>query len=131
MAGKQAKVLCNHHVHALLAYPQRSRYPGRNRATERCNWLTNAYLLASARLRLGSAAPQREGVGVRRATLDLDNVPRRRTSPVEKVPKHGAAHPENFLVARDIGLDSLARIKGHSQELGCYLVLIAAANGIG
>ena len=51
MAGKQAKVLCDHHVHALLAYASRSRYPVRNRATERCNWLTNVYLLSSVHLR--------------------------------------------------------------------------------
>jgi integrase len=31
MAGKQAKILFDHHVHALLAYAQASRYPGRNR----------------------------------------------------------------------------------------------------
>jgi integrase len=31
MAGKQANVLFDHHVHALLAYVQRSRYPIRNR----------------------------------------------------------------------------------------------------
>jgi integrase len=31
MAGKQAKVLFDHHVQALLAYVQRSRYPIRNR----------------------------------------------------------------------------------------------------
>ena len=31
MAGKQAKVLFDHHVQALLAYTQRSRYPVRNR----------------------------------------------------------------------------------------------------
>ena len=31
MAGKQAKVLFDHHVQALLAYAQRSRYPVRNR----------------------------------------------------------------------------------------------------
>jgi|SRR5665213_3404244 len=31
MAGKQAKVLFDHHVQALLAYAQRSRYPTRNR----------------------------------------------------------------------------------------------------
>jgi integrase len=30
MAGKQAKVLFDHHVQALLAYSQRSRYPVRN-----------------------------------------------------------------------------------------------------
>ena len=30
MAGKQAKVLFDHHVHALLAYSQASRYPVRN-----------------------------------------------------------------------------------------------------
>ena len=31
MAGKQAKVLFNHHVQALLAYATASRYPVRNR----------------------------------------------------------------------------------------------------
>jgi integrase len=31
MAGKQAKILFDHHVQALLAYVQRSRYPVRNR----------------------------------------------------------------------------------------------------
>jgi len=31
MAGKQAKILFDHHVHALLAYTQASRYPLRNR----------------------------------------------------------------------------------------------------
>ena len=31
MAGKQAKVLFDHHVHALLAYATASRYPVRNR----------------------------------------------------------------------------------------------------
>jgi len=31
MAGKQAKVLFDHHVQALLAYSQASRYPVRNR----------------------------------------------------------------------------------------------------
>ncbi len=31
MAGKQAKVLFDHHVHALLAYSHHSRYPVRNR----------------------------------------------------------------------------------------------------
>jgi integrase len=31
MAGKQAKVLFDHHIQALLAYTQRSRYPVRNR----------------------------------------------------------------------------------------------------
>lgn len=31
MAGKQAKVLFDHHVRALLAYSYRSRYPVRNR----------------------------------------------------------------------------------------------------
>jgi integrase len=31
MAGKQAKVLFDHHVHALLAYATGSRYPVRNR----------------------------------------------------------------------------------------------------
>jgi integrase len=31
MAGKQAKVLFNHHVQALLAYATGSRYPVRNR----------------------------------------------------------------------------------------------------
>ena len=31
MAGKQAKVLFDHHVQALLAYSHRSRYPVRNR----------------------------------------------------------------------------------------------------
>jgi integrase len=31
MAGKQAKVLVDHHVQALLAYSQASRYPARNR----------------------------------------------------------------------------------------------------
>ena len=31
MAGKQAKVLSDHHVQALLAYSQHSRYPVRNR----------------------------------------------------------------------------------------------------
>ena len=31
MAGKQAKVLFDHHVQALLAYSQRSRHPARNR----------------------------------------------------------------------------------------------------
>jgi hypothetical protein len=43
----QTKVLFDHHLQALLAYAQRSRYPVCNRATERCNWLTNVYLLAS------------------------------------------------------------------------------------
>src|ERR1039457_3542451 len=31
MAGKQAKILFDHHVQALLAYIQHSRYPPRNR----------------------------------------------------------------------------------------------------
>src|SRR5450830_25200 len=31
MAGKQAKVLFDHHVQALLAYAQHSRHPVRNR----------------------------------------------------------------------------------------------------
>src|ERR1019366_10376409 len=31
MAGKQAKILFDHHVQALLAYIQHSRYPIRNR----------------------------------------------------------------------------------------------------
>ncbi len=31
MAGKQAKILSDHHVQDLLAYSQRSRYPVRNR----------------------------------------------------------------------------------------------------
>src|SRR5476651_1321229 len=31
MAGKQAKILFDHHVQALLAYTQHSRYPVRNR----------------------------------------------------------------------------------------------------
>jgi integrase/recombinase XerD len=31
MAGKQAKILFDHHVHALLAHAQASRYPVRNR----------------------------------------------------------------------------------------------------
>ena len=31
MAGKQAKILFDHHIQALLAYAQRSRYPVRNR----------------------------------------------------------------------------------------------------
>lgn len=30
MAGKQAKILFDHHIHDLLAYAQRSRYPVRN-----------------------------------------------------------------------------------------------------
>ncbi len=31
MAGKQAKILFDHHIHALLAYAHQSRYPIRNR----------------------------------------------------------------------------------------------------
>jgi hypothetical protein len=45
MASKQAKVLCDHHVQGRLA--SASRYPGRNRATERCNWLTKYSFLSS------------------------------------------------------------------------------------
>jgi hypothetical protein len=47
MLGKQAKILSDANIRDLLAFTILTRYQGRNRATERCNWLTNVYLLAS------------------------------------------------------------------------------------
>src|SRR5664280_504716 len=70
MAGKQTRVLCDHHDQGHLA--SASRYPGCNRTMDRCNWLTNVYLLASSRLLFGSASTEREGVGVRRDPHALD-----------------------------------------------------------
>ena len=47
MLGKQAKILSDANIRDLLAFTTLTRYPGRNRATDRCNSLTNVYLLAS------------------------------------------------------------------------------------